>query len=533
MELRPYQSEAISALLKFWREKSTGTPLIVCPTGAGKTILVADICRKVLAKRPAYRILIVSHRAEIIKQNALAVEKYLGVRVGVFSAGLGIKRLAQVTCANIQSIFKKDLPETQLLLIDEAHLFSGRDDSMYGKLLGRLREKNRHIKVVGLTATPYRLDQGSLLGTLFTEICFDIGITRLIDEGFLSPLISAPSSSKLDFSDLKRSGYDYKTSDVEAKMLTKVQEQAREIASRIADRKHVLVFCAGVVQAQKTAEALREVGIESEAITGDMMPMQREQILRRFASGQIKALCNCEVLTTGYNFPAIDAVVLLRATLSCGLYCQMVGRGSRVVEGKSNCLVLDFGGNIKRHGPIDCIEVGAKKKGSKAEIKVAPTKECKSCGCIVAIRVLICPSCGQEFSVESTRLEIKPSEEQIISAPQRLEIMAFQFNIGRKGTNPTYFKLVLIATKNGKMYPVDIQEFFCFEHGGFATQKAQSKWILYGGMVPAPMSSLEAMMRKEELVIPSAVEIRKSGKYNQITKISGNLKINSDKALAS
>jgi len=500
--LRPYQLDAVLALWEYWKAHPDSAPLLVCPTGAGKSLICAEICRRLIN----LRILVVSHRKEIIEQNAKELHELLNCPIGVYSAGLGKKILHKITCANIQSIYKLDLPKTDLIIIDEAHLLSSNADSMYRKFL----EKQPHARVLGLTATPYRMDQGHLVGDLFSEIVYDIKLPDLIDQGYLSPLISIPSKSKLDFSRVRKSGNDYNLSALEETFFPHTDQQIAEILA--TDRKHILVFCSGVKHAREIAAAAG-----GDYVTGEMLPMERDRKINKFKSGETRLLANVDVLTTGFNFPSLDCIVLLRATQSIGLYVQIVGRGSRIADDKENCLILDFGGNIERHGPIDLIEVKAK-KGVDAQFSIAPVKACEQCGAIVAISVMRCPGCGYEFPASSCKLVPQSAALPIISTPanrNRKDIDNVDYRIHRKEGKPPSLRVIY---SSGKW---DISQYLCFEHGGYTAQKANETWGRLRGALPAPATTLEAFHRVAELHVPNAIEIKRDGKYERIVSMFG------------
>ena len=374
LELRSYQRDAIRSLYQAWKEDDNCVPLLVCPTGSGKSLIIAELVRALSEQRPTYTALIVSHRKEIIEQNAQAISELSGVQVGVYSAGLGRKEMRKITCANIQSIFRRELAEIKLLIIDECHLISGRDDSMYEKLINQLRSRNPKLKIVGLTATPYRLDRGSLIAedSLFTDICYDISLIELIKDGYLTPLISKQSKIETDLTQVRLSGYDFNQGDLQLAYDVDpiIQAQVTEIIEQGQSRNHWLVFSSGVLHAQHLAEAFQHAGIVADYVTGEMLDMVRDLKLSRFKNGEIQCLVNCDILTTGFNFPAVDLIALIRATKSVGLYVQILGRGMRPAPNKKNCLVLDYGGNIKRHGPIDCIRVKSKTKKTKPRLSL-------------------------------------------------------------------------------------------------------------------------------------------------------------------
>lgn len=505
--LRPYQESAIKALWSLWREKPFSVPLIVAPTGSGKTKILAETCRLVLEKKPEFRIFVVTHRKELIEQNAIELYEQLQIPIGIYSAGLGQKKIRKVTCAGVQSIYKKKEIVADLVIVDEAHLISSNDDSMYQKLIVTLRAANNTVRFCGLTATAYRMDQGSLLGGFFTDIAYDIDVGRLVDEGYLCKLISKPKGD-IDFTNVERSGFDYKQSALEEVMSPHVFEHCQEILRQTKDRKSILIFCSGVKHAKDVSEHMKALGEKAEYVHGEMIPMERDQIIRRFKSGETKILANCDILTTGFNYPSLECIVLLRATRSTGLYVQIVGRGMRTSLGKENCLVLDFGGNIQRHGPIDCVKVKIE-KDKKAKIKKAPTKTCPACGAVWSIRVTECV-CGHQFSRESC-IEPKATTLPVMNEPEILDVDSVVKKIHRKEGSPPILRIDLVCGIR------TISEYLCLEHHGYAQLMARQKWRMYGG--EPSLTCEEALM--QDLKIPTQIQVIKQGKWYRVQKILG------------
>jgi DNA repair protein RadD len=505
MQLREYQTDAIAGLWATFRANPKARPLIVCPTGSGKSILAAEIVRQVLEKRPHFKVLIVTHRKEIVEQNARKFQELTKMPIGVMSAGLGQKTIRQVTFANIQSIYRS-LVTWDLIIVDEAHLISGKPESMYAKLFSN----QRNCRIIGLTATPYRMDHGFLIGegTLFSEVAYEIKIEHLIAQEFLSPLISVPQSAQINTKNISLRGFDYNLEQLEAEAMLQIEEHCEEIKRITKDRKHVLIFCSGVNHALRIAT---EIG--GECVHGGLLTFERDRIVNRFKDGTNKYLTNCDILTTGFDFPDIDCVVLLRATQSVGLYVQMVGRGLRIAPDKKNCLVADFGGNIKRHGPIDCIEVSYKNPLAP-EFSLQPLKSCDECGCVVPIRIMECPGCNAPFPVESkytAQADVAPVTTAV--APSfRLEHV--QFFVHHKIGKPPSFRVDYFLEGDER-----ISDYLCFEHGGFAAQMAVQKWLALGGSLPAPETADEALERKYELKRPLRIQTKKEGKYYRVTKI--------------
>ena len=474
-------------------------PLIVAPTGAGKSLLIAEICRSLIAARPNYKILVLQHRKELIEQNAMEISRLLNQPVGIYSAGLRSRTVRQVTCAGIQSIYTKQ-PSAELVIIDECHLLSGEATSMYGKLLAKLP----HAKCVGLTATCYRTDQGGLVGegSFFSDIAYDIGVRELIDNGYLCPLISKPTQT-VDMTGVSRSGWDYNQGEMEQRFLPSVLEHCKSLIG--LDRKHWLIFSTGVKHAHMVADCLNSLGVPAKAIDGSMMAMERDLIIADFKAGKIRALVNCEILTTGFNFPAIDLVVLLRATKSTALYVQIVGRGMRIAQGKANCLVLDFGGNISRHGPIDAIEVKRKPQGG-VTVGCAPVKECPKCGAVSVVRALTC-SCGYEFPLATTQISKVAETAPILLEPEALDVLGVDIKIHTKEKAS-----LKVEYRCGLRY---VTQFLCFDHGFFPAQKARQIWYQLTGTNP-PKTTQEAFNRQNEIRQPIKISVVKEGKYDRV-----------------
>ena len=367
MQLRPYQQAAIDAVYHFLRTKDTN-PCVVLPTAAGKTPCLAMICKDAVTRWNG-RVLILAHVKELLQQAADKLQLVCpDVKVGIYSAGLKSRETdASIIVAGIQSVYKKacELDRFDLIIVDECHLLPEDGEGMYQTFLKDAKIVNPRVRLIGLTATPYRLKSGTLVGpdNLLNEICYEIGIKELIEQGFLCPLKSKSGRRKVDCSSLHVRGGEFVASEVDELMNTtdNVDAACREIIAQTRDRHSVLIFGVSVDHATRIKETIeRLTNGECGLVTGDTPSAERERILRRFKgesfatdlfdgkTGTLKYLANVNVLTTGFDAPNIDCVVLLRPTASPGLYYQMTGRGFRLHESKTDCLVLDYGGNILR-----------------------------------------------------------------------------------------------------------------------------------------------------------------------------------------
>ena len=492
MHLRPYQQDAIDAAYRHLRERDDN-PVVVIPTAGGKTPILATICRDAVARWNG-RVLVVSHVKELLQQ---AVDKLKQVcpdlPVGVYSAGLNRRDTAhRVIVAGIQSIYKRacELDAFDLIIVDEAHLIPTDGDGMYRQFLAEAKVLNPHLRVIGLTATPYRLDAGPICSAdhFLNAICYEIGIKELIRDGFLCPLVSKSGVAKVDTSALHVRGGEFVADEVEDLMDQDavVEAACREIVDYTRDRHACLIFAAGVKHGRHVAAMLQaKHGIECGFVCGDTPASERDELLARFRGDKanglfprapLRYLCNVNVLTTGFDAPHIDCVALLRPTMSPGLYYQMVGRGFRLHPSKQNCLVLDFGGNVLRHGPVDQIKV---KEKAAAGTGTAPAKECPECHSVVAAGYAACPDCGFVFPVpERQSHEAQASDAGVLSG----QVTNTKFRV-----SDVYYS---VHTKRGaseddpKSMRVDYKvgwhefksEWICFEHEGYARQKAVAWW---------------------------------------------------------
>lgn len=384
--LRPYQADSVKAVIHYFRKHSTPA-VIVLPTGAGKSLVIAELAR--LAKG---RVLVLAHVKELVEQNHAKYEGY-GLKGSIFSAGLGRKETdQQVVFASVQSVVRNlDSFKNQfsLLVIDECHRVPDDKNSSYQKVITHLRELNPGIKVLGLTATPYRLGMGWIYQyhtrgqvrteepRFFRDCIFELPIRYLLDENFLTParMMDAPVLS-YDFSQLKPANTGrYKEAEMDM-VIDKAKRATPQIVEQIMqyarERQGVMIFAATVRHAQEIHSLLPEG--ETEIVIGDTPTPERDAIIQAFKNRQIKYLVNVSVLTTGFDAPHVDLIAILRPTESVSLYQQIVGRGLRLSDGKSECLVLDYAGNsYDLYQP----EVGDPKPDSESEIITIP---CPACG---------------------------------------------------------------------------------------------------------------------------------------------------------
>ncbi|MFA5630292.1 MAG: DEAD/DEAH box helicase family protein [Porticoccaceae bacterium] len=424
---RYYQEDSVQGIFDYFAEKD-GNPLVVLPTGAGKSLVMAMFVRRAIESYPSTRIVILTHVKELIQQDAQAIIRHWPqAPIGIWSASIGKKMKQQVTVAGIQSIHRlaPKFAGTDLVLIDEAHLISKNADTMYGRFINGLRAFNPHLKVIGLTATPYRMDSGLLTegkNRIFTDIAYEISVGTLIKEGYLCPLFARRGATEADLSAVHTRGGEFVSSELNKAMDKEclIKGALNEIASLAHDRKHILGFCAGMEHSRHCAEIARDMlGWSADYVTSEMSAGDRDARINAFKEGRTRILFNAMLLTTGFDAPQIDAIAMLRPTKSTGLYVQIMGRGLRKHDSKENTLILDFAGNVERHGPIDQIKV--KSKAEKGEgVSVAPVKECPNCSALVFAGASICPECEYQFPVnEAAKHGTEAADAVVIAAIEK------------------------------------------------------------------------------------------------------------------
>lgn len=435
IKLRDYQQEAVNSLPAYFSKKS-GNPLIAMPTGTGKSVVIAGFLQYVF-QYPDQKVIIATHVKELIQQNYdKLIALWPQAPAGIYSSGLKKRDLHnRIVFVGIASVAKRaaEFGKVDLLIIDEAHLVSPNEETSYRKFINDLTKINPNLKIIGLTATPWRLGHGRITqeGHIFTDVCFDITglneFNRLISEGYLSPLVPKNTNAQLDTSDVHMQGGEFKAGELQIAVdKAEITEAALKEAIEFGqDRRSWLIFAAGVEHAIHIAETLTHLGVSCKAIHSKMADGERDSILEEYKSGKLRAVSNNNVLTTGFDHPDLDFIVMLRPTASPVLWVQMLGRGTRpvyapghdlsTIEGrlgaiaagpKQNCLVLDFAGNTKRLGPIND-PVIPRKRGDKGGGE-APVKLCMSCATWNHATAKFCVHCGSEFIMQ---VKIKDSAD--------------------------------------------------------------------------------------------------------------------------
>ncbi len=518
-ELRPYQQEAIESIYRHLRERDDN-PCVVIPTGGGKTPVMATVCKDAVSRWNG-RVLILAHVKELLEQAMNKIHEAapdMFMKTGVYSAGLKRRDTEHpIIIAGIQSVHKRacELDAFDLVIIDEAHMIPPDGDGMYRTFLKEARKVNPNLRVIGLTATPFRTTSGMICepDNILNHVCFDVGVRELIVQGYLCPLVTKAAREEIDTSGLHVRAGEFISGEVEDLMDTDnlVEAACREIVEKTRDRKAALIFAAGVRHGEHIAEVLRtRYGAEVGTVFGDTLSFIRDRMISDFKAGRLKYLVNVNVLTMGFDAPNIDCVAMVRPTLSPGLYYQMVGRGFRLHEGKKDCLVLDFGGNVLRHGPVDAIRI---KDSAGTGDGDAPVKVCPKCRSVISAGYATCPDCGFDFpppkeqTHDATATAAAILSGQVTTTDYEVKEIFYAVHY-KRGAPDTAPKTMRVDYRIG--FNLFQSEWICFEHDGFAREKAEDWWGARSEL-PCPSSSQDAaaLANDGNLKEPRAITVRK------------------------
>jgi DNA repair protein RadD len=541
MVIRPhqYQDDAIDSVFTYFESGKTGNPVVAMPTGTGKSVVIGGLLERIFKRWPGQKILCLTHVKELIRQNyAKLLAMWPTAPAGVNSAGLRQRdTLHPIIFGGIGSVskFAASFGHVDLLLIDEAHLVSPEDDTMYRAFINDLLAINPNLKVIGFTATPWRMGLGKLTeGELFTDFCFDItgmeAFNWLIHEGYLCPLIPKRTETVLDVDGVRMRGNDFIASELQQAVdRNELTERACQEAIEYAagERHHWLGFCAGIEHAIHTADILNALGVPSIAIHNKMD--NRDKAIAAWKSGQFQCAVSNNMLTTGIDFPAIDLILGLRPTRSTPLWVQMLGRGTRPLYapgfdiwhyhermeairlgGKRNCLVLDYAGNTKVLGPIND-PVLPRKKGEKTGD--APIKICEMCGTYNHASARKCDGCGYEFPIQ-TKLKQGASTTELIKGEMPiLEVFKVDHitysSHTRLGSKPALRVTYYCGLRHFK-------QFVCFEHDNQYTAKKALLWWTERTELPLPATTDQALGLGSKLKPPTHLRVWTNKKYPEI-----------------
>lgn len=539
--LRDYQISAVETIVATsLRERYV---LLQLSTGGGKTIIFSELIRR-YQHEYNMRILVLAHRKELIEQ---AADKLLRVwpeaPIGIACAGVDARAdLHQpVVIGSVQTVVNRlELCRPfHLVIIDEAHRLPPRNvKSQYQTLLLKMESLYPQLRVLGVTATPYRLGHGYIYGreckkgheNWFENLHFSVRLLDLQSRGYLVP-IRAKEAENIDdeLRTIRTSGGDWNLGDLSDLMSNEFHVNSAVHAYREygEGRRHVVVFCVTIDHAKRVRDAFARAGFDADCVHSQMPMEDRQRILHNFDAGRLHILCNVGVLTEGWDCTCVDCILLCRPTKSPGLHVQIVGRGLRPHPGKENLLVLDLSGNMRRHGPLDDPNVVIPGSGGNGSTPSSDDegykKLCPRCKLLVRKTTVECPECGYLWEVADriAMREITLGTQSHLARPKKMRLMDItpRYHISKAGN--AMLKLI-VAVKDGEKGNLMTTFYHFWDVEGNASKYGRSifvmRWLRLGGSEPVPATIQEAMRRLDELRWPEEVLVKQDGQY---LKVSG------------
>lgn len=549
MSLIPYayQEACVSSVFNYYVDRQQkGDVIAAMPTGTGKSLIPAIIITRALGWWPHMRFMLLTHVKELVRQNAeKLLEMWPSAPLGIYSAGLDSRHtVAPIIYGSMQSAVNciSEFGHRDILFIDEAHLLSASEATNYQKIILGLRLINPNLKVIGLSATPWRTKDGSLVENgLFDEVVFDItgveAFNRLIAEGYLSPLVPRPTTTFIDTDGLHFERGDFNRSELETAADRVTYDALTETMDLARDRKCGLVFASGVQHAEHAGDILRRFGISNVVIHSKISGTERDARLRAFKNGDVQYAVGNNILTTGFDHPPIDLLVMLRATMSPGLWVQMLGRGTRPLfaegtdrstvqgrlegiwsGGKRNCLVLDFARNTPRLGPINdpvIPETSRKKKSGPGDV---PVRICPQCNTYMSTKSKTCDFCGHEFPF-TINIFTKAGKEELIrdntAIVEYRRVTGVTYTRHTKANSPDSLKITYFCGDERFNEWVSLES-----NNTFAKKMARDWWRQrWPDNQDPPASVYEALQFTQYLKCPQALRVQTNLKHPTIVGV--------------
>lgn len=519
---RWYQQEAIAAIYHYFMSKD-GNPLIGLPTGTGKSLIPALFIYNVMRQWPNQRFLLLTHVKELIQQNADVIrEVWDNVPLGIYSAGLKEKNpVMPIVYAGVQSA--KNHPylfgHRDIIFIDEAHLVNQDEASMYIGFLQVMKALNPKVKVIGLSATLYRMGQGMLHdgSLIFTDVIYDKtnfeGFNQLLNDKVMKPLIPLRTKIELDVSNVGMAKGEFIQSQLQhaVDVAQVTWESLRELVEAGHNRRSWLIFASGIEHAEHIAAMLGQFGIDCAAVHSKQAPEYNDRAIRAFKDFSLRAIVNYGKLTTGFNHPAIDLIGMLRPTMSVPLWVQMLGRGTRPIG--ENCLVLDYARNAPRLGPINDPVIPRKKGEGAGDV---PIKLCDHCGAFNHIKVKTCVNCGREFTFEIKITKRSGDAELIKSDLPIIEEFKVDNVIYAKNVKAGKSPNIKVTYQCGLR---SFNEWLLPEYPGGLPRHKFHEWWRQRHLLPPPSTVDDALKYTHECKVPKKIKVWLNKRYPEITGV--------------
>jgi len=543
--LRPYQIRVLDQVWAALQVKLN--VLITAPCAAGKAILFAKIIQRLLRENPEFRALILVDREILVTQSRdklYLVAPELGGDIGIVCASVTTaKDLHQrVTVASRQTIINQlnRFPPVQLTIIDECHLMAiPRDDDpepdQFAQIIKKLWEYNPKMRLVGCTASPYRLGTGYIHGgrnkggsrPYFDVVDAEVTTRELLDGGFIAPMVGRVRTGKALAEDLQTvsiTAGEYNLGQLSEVMCKETHVQScvdawREYAS---DRRKTIIFCATIEHAEAVAAAFKDAGVSATAIHSKLPPIEEASRMRALRQGSLLVFTSVAKLTTGMDVVDIDCIIMARPTKSTALYQQCVGRGQRIADGKIDCLVIDLVGATQEFGTdMDNLKVTIPRDSSgDAPFKICPGEKQDGtvCGQSVHASLKFCPYCSFEFPIDPA-VEAKLGKLEKVKfneAPEpdeyHVEHVRYQVHMSQSSG-----KALIRVEYDCGFYARKIYEYLCLPdyYDGYAVAKARAWWA-ERSQDEFPDTVQDFMTVAEYLPMPTEILVTKDGKYYRV-----------------
>lgn len=528
---RQYQTEIEEAVINHLFNKE-GNPIVASPGGTGKSFVMAKLIKRFVVEYPGTTVIVLAQDSKLLEQNCNELLRYWEYApCGIYSAGLKQRDTHHpIIFAGIQSCAKKPaiFGKRHIILIDEADQVSPKEQTLYQKFIDGAKKLNPNLKIIGFTATPYRLGVGCLTNLdMWSEICIDLTKTEqfnaFIENGYLSPLVTKRPTKEIDVTNVSMRGGDFdEHSLAEVTDTDELNKAVVEETIRYGmDRKHWLIFATGIKHGHKLAKLFNARGVPTAMLTGEDKMEHRKEIEGKWRSGEIRAVVNVGLYGRGYDFPGIDLIVWARATQSTAYWVQGCLRGTRIAPDKDSATVLDFAGNIRRLGPVNDPIVPAPRRKGEAVKGEAPIKECPQCHSYIHTRIMVCPDCGYVFPPPSTIKKTAETADILRKTSptgcvvEDHEVLGVRYK-PTMSKNGNYYLRVTYSTFAHRFHAYKF-----FDSGAMLTQRENKNWWIHcGGNLPVPGGVDEAADRAvNELGIPKIVRVDVSEKYPRVVGV--------------
>ena len=529
MQLRNYQLEAVESVFSCW-DNGDRNLLVSSPTGSGKSVIIAEIIRRLVEGWPGIKVIVITDSRELIVQNQDTLKAHApNIISGTYSAGLNKRQTRpNIIFCGIQSVYKRayDFGKVDIVLVDECHMISRKSESRYFRFFKDLETANPSVCLVGFSATIWRTDTGLLHegeGAMFQKISYACDMKQLIKEGWLVPLISKSGSSKIDLTNVHINNHEYDQKDLafaaDNEILVKLAVE--EIVKCGKDRKSWLVFASSILHAQHIKEEFKKHGVNCEIVTGDTPKEERDRIVGDFRSGMTKCLVNVSVFIKGFDVPRVDLLALMTATQSTGKFVQACGRGMRPFTDqngikKESCTLLDFGTNVQRLGMIDDIDPVQTKTVFNTVKTPPPVKECPRCHALIHARIIKCPACGYGFGIDKDDSILNHGAEAYSGPVMVDQIVPYLIDVKQmwvsKHSKPGKTPSVKIAFYDN--LDKETAVWACLDHKGYASEKAQALIKQLGGSAKTVDEALKEWPTWRKV---DKVQVKMEGKWPRIT----------------